>query len=858
MSVAVKRLRIGRRRAHVERASSPLEFALSPALVDGRWQVPDRFNFVRDVVEALADDPKRRALTFSGQSGIIEPRTFGQLAEGASHWASVLRERGVGPGDRVLVLLRGSADWIEVVLGCLKVGAVTVPCSPRMSASALEVRVAATGALLIVTDHTSDRELAQMSFAPDVVRLGDDDVRGASDMSAGSPTHDTSSRDIAFILSSSGTASGPRAVTHTHGSTFATRVQAEHWLDATRGDAVWCTADTGSAQAIWSGLLGPWSRGAELIVHDGEFDPLERLDLLHRLEVTILCQSPAEYRALADIRRKDLERYQSRRLRRLVSTGDYLEPDVVAVFEEAWGMTIHDGYGQAETNVVVANGADAGFKPGSLGLPLPGHQVAVVDGQGNELPPGIEGDLAVRGHPPTLFAGYWESPDETKEAFSGDWYATGDVATRDEDGFLWFVARASDVIASRGRALGPHEVERTLREHASVRSAAVVGVRDLERGGHFVRAFVVLQPRAVGSEQLEAELRQHVADSLPEQHVPREVEFVDSLPTTASGKLRRDDLRELAVVGRPLWEAPAAVPEISSEAAAVEVAAPPPATPEPEVAVLEPVLHAPEPVMEPVPEPVVEPAPEPVAEPAPEPALETVVVTETHVAAVAQPATVEADQSEPEPIRPSLVEPEALPEYVVESAAEVEPVAIATPAPAPPVEVDPGSLPEYVVDPEQAPEPAVVPQPEPEPDEEPGLGPLPDYIVDPERPPVLEEVPAPTMRQPDPEPPAPPEPESPLAGLGLKPVTEFPRRESSAQRDTLPGGRRSTVGPDGRDDRDRSLGDPGDEPEEVGWMQGLSSRLSAYSLDTDSDPPEPEEAEEASENEGAPDGAERD
>jgi acetyl-CoA synthetase/medium-chain acyl-CoA synthetase len=815
--------------------------------------VPDRFNFVRDVVEALADDPKRRALTFSGKSGIIEPRTFRQLAEGASHWASVLGERGVGPGDRVLVLLGGSAAWIEVILGCIKAGAVTVPCSPRMSAPALEVRVAATGASLIVADHASDRELAQMSFAPDVVRLDDGDVHGAADTQAGSPTHDTSSRDIAFILSSSGTASGPRAATHTHGSTFATRVQAEHWLDATRGDAVWCTADTGSAQAIWTGLLGPWSRGAELVVHDGEFDPLERLDLIHRLGVTILCQSPAEYRALADLRRKDLERYQSRRLRRLISTGDYLEPDVVAVFEEAWGMTIHDGYGQVETNVVVANGADAGFKPGSLGLPLPGHQVAVVDGQGNELPPGIEGDLAVRGRPPTLFAGYWESSDETKEALGGDWYATGDVATRDEDGFLWFVARAADVIASRGRAFGPHEVERTLREHASVAKAAVVGVRDLERGGHFVRAFVVLAPRAVASVQLEAELRQHVADSLPEQQVPREVEFVDSLPTTASGKLRRDDLREMPVVGRPLWEAPAVEPEVPSEASVVEMAPsePAPATPEPQGAVPEPVLHAPEPVVEVA--PVLEP--EPVV--APEPPREAVAETETRAAAVASdPATVEIDQ--PEPRRPSMAEPETLPEYVVESAPEVEPVVMATPEPPPPVEVDPGPLPEYVVDPEHVSDPALVLQHEPEPDEEPELGPLPDFVVDPERPePVLEPVPAPTMRQPDPEPepPAPaPEPESPLAGLGLKPVTEFPRRESSPQRDTPPGSRRSGVGPDGRDDRDRSLGDPGDEPEEIGWMQGLSSRLSAYSLGSDEETPEAndDEVDEIDENEPEP------
>ena len=234
---------------------------------------------------------------------------------------------------------------------------------------------------------------------------------------------------------------------------------------------------------------------------------------------------------------------------------------MTAAFEEAWGMTIHDGYGQAETNVVVANGADAGFKPGALGLPMPGHQVAVIDDSGNELPPGAEGELAVRGRPPTLFAGYWESPEQTKQAFRGDWYATGDLAKVDADGFFWFVGRKSDVITSRGERFGPYEAERALRAHKAVTASAVVGVRDLERGGQFVRAFVVLAPGVAESEQLEAELRHEVGQTLLEHEVPREIEFVDELPTAAGGKVRRLELRERLVVGRPLWDVPQAEPD---------------------------------------------------------------------------------------------------------------------------------------------------------------------------------------------------------------------------------------------------------------------------------------------------------
>ena len=392
-----------------------------------------------------------------------------------------------------------------------------------------------------------------MSFTPDVHYLDEGGQRRSSDVSDASPTHDTSSRDLAFVLSTPGTTGAAKAVAHTHGSLFATRVAAEHWLDAGRGDAVWCTAPPDSSQAVWSALVGPWSRGAEVVLHQGDFDPLERLDLLYRLGPTILCQSPAEYRALAELR--ELERFRSPRLRRLVSTGDYLEPEIIAAFEERWGMTIHDGYGQAETNVVVANGAEDGFKPGSLGRPLPGHHVAIIDSEGNELPVGIEGDLAVRGRPPTLFAGYWESPDETKSAFRGDWYLTGDVAKADEDGFLWFVGRAEDVITSSGRTFGPYEVERVLRDHDAIAASAVVGLRDLQRGGQFVRAYVVPGPGSEGTEQLEAELRQFVGQALPEQLVPREIVFVDELPTVG-GKMSRHALRERPVGGRPLWELP--------------------------------------------------------------------------------------------------------------------------------------------------------------------------------------------------------------------------------------------------------------------------------------------------------------
>ena len=467
---------------------------------------------------------------------------------------------------------------------------------------------------------------------------------------------------------------------------------------------------------------------------------------------------------------------------------------MVDVFEEAWGITIHDSYGQTETNVVVANGIDAGYRRGSIGLPLPGCEIAIVDDQGNELPPGIEGDLALRGHPPSLFTGYWEAPEDTKAAFRGDWYVTGDVAAADEDGYLWLLGRAADVIASRGRTFGPFEVEQTLRGHDAVVASAVVGIRDLERGGHFVRAFVVLEPGSERSQQLEAELRHFVGESLPEQKIPREIEFVDELPTTSSGKLMRAELRERAVVGRPLWEtaptsepepepAPAAEPAPELESVAETEAEPELFVPEPEP-VAEAALYA-EPTYLPEPEPVVEQDPEPVFFTEPEP-----------------------DVLEPEPM--AEAEPEVEPEP------EPEAVALLEPEPEPVAELEPEPEPEAV---------AV------EDDE-----PLPDFIV---------------VRGPNEEPTTPP----PLVGLGLPAVTDFtldPGRNSEPRPKTEPRPPDPDPDPDKRPRRGRSAPEPGEDGDDVGWMEGLSSRLSAYSLEGEDESPggaehdrEPEDAESA-------------
>ena len=464
----MKSLLFGARRsaAEVQQPVGSVEAALAPALVDGKWRVPSRFNFTRDVVEALGMDKKRRALTYLGHDVVIEPRTFFQLAQGASHWATLLRESGVRAGDRILVVAGATPDWVEVMLGALKIGAVTVPSTERLTASALDIRLAASGAKVAVASTRAELELARCTRVPTVLSVDTARVE-ARRLPKDAPTHDTGGRDAAFIVSTSGRTNGPRGVLHTHAATFAARVHAEHWLDAGLGDVVWCTSPAHSPQTLWSTLLGPWARGASVVLHDGPFDAAERLDLLQRLGVTVLCQSPTEYRALAETGR--LGRYRWARPRRLVSTGDELEDDVVQAFEDEWGLTIQDGIGTAEAGVFAGHWGD-GAPRGSLGSPLPGYDVAVVDERGNEVPDGYAGDLAVRGGMPPLFAGYWNAPDATKAAYRGDWFVTGDVAVRDEDGFLWLDGRREYAALSSARALRGHR-RRAVRSRARRRAS---------------------------------------------------------------------------------------------------------------------------------------------------------------------------------------------------------------------------------------------------------------------------------------------------------------------------------------------------------------------------------------------------
>ncbi len=520
-------------------------------VADFAWDVPVVFNFARDVIDVLGKEP-RRGLLFVDTAGVRYDVGFPEIAATSRRWAGVLRDLGVARGERVVVLLPKIPAWLYAMLALDRLGAVVVPCSEQLRAKDLAFRANHSEATTIVAHVSNRAEVDAMRAqspgmqryllvgggAPDWTAL-DPLVENAAEF-AGNVTR---ADDFAYIVYTSGTTKDPKGVVHVHAYTYAKRMQARFWLDARPEDLVWCTAGTGWAKSLWNVLLGPWSCGAAIVLHEGAFEPAQRMDMIRDLEVTVLCQAPTEYRIEAKLENLG-ERWKLPALRHCVSAGEPLNPEVLARWKEAFGLTILDGYGQTENSLLVANLPGMDVRPGSMGKPTPGHDVAVVDADGNACEPGEVGDIGLRGDPPTLFRGYYKNDEETRATRRGAWYLTGDRAQLDDDGYFWFVGRADDVISSGAYRIGPFEVESALLEHPAVVESAVVGSPDADRG-NVVKAFVVLRPGYEPNAALVRELQDHCKRVTAPYKYPREIEFVAELPKTRSGKIRRVELRQL-------------------------------------------------------------------------------------------------------------------------------------------------------------------------------------------------------------------------------------------------------------------------------------------------------------------------
>ncbi len=479
-------------------------------------------NFIEEVVEAFP--AARRALIEVDAGGEVHVHHFGELFARSAGLSGAFAARGVERGDVVMTLVGSRVEWVLAMLACWRMGAVALPCNPQLRRKDLDLRAAAANPKLAVGEESYLGELPDgipHMDMDDIARVLDEDL----DQETPTEVADLAAADPAAIVFTSGTTGTPRGVVYPQRYLRGQRTQAEHWFGSREGEIAWCTAAPGWSKSTRNAFVAPWLTGAVAVLHDGRFDPDERLRLCAELGVNVLCQAPTEYRMLA--KRAELAPIPS--LRRLLSAGEPIEPEAIRLFRGRMGLPIGDGYGQTETGAIAGMSPDEDdpARDGSMGRPLPGLETRVVDGE-----------LQLRASSSeTFFDHYLDG-----ERFEGEWWATGDLVREGEDGYLWFEGRNDDLILSSGYRIGPFEVESALVSHPAVTEAAAVADPDPERGS-VVRAIVVLAAGSEPSEELARELQDHVKDQTAPYKYPRIVEFAEELPKTPSGKIRRAELR---------------------------------------------------------------------------------------------------------------------------------------------------------------------------------------------------------------------------------------------------------------------------------------------------------------------------
>lgn len=523
------------------------------------WKVPEKYNFAYDVVDKRAkkDRTKLALISIDDNGKTAQKHTFWELSRLSNKFANMLMKYGAKKGDKILVLLPRIPEWYIAVLGAMKAGVIFMPTPTLSLAKDIEYRVKSSGATFAITnmDNISKIEEARPN-CPELKNLflvgGKKDGWNSYDekMNAAPGTIakkvKTSSEDTLLIYFTSGTEGYPKMVPHTHAYPLGHIVTARYVQDLRENDIHWTIADTGWAKTAWGKLFGQWIVGSAIVQHNqkGKFDGKQTLDILQNFGITSFCAPPTVYRMLI---LENLKSWDLSGLRHCGSAGEPLNPEVIKAWLDGTGQKIYDFYGQTETVCVLGNFPCVPIREGSMGKPTPGHYVAVVDDDGNGLPVGDEGHIAIKVkpiHPPGIFKGYLNRPEANEKCFRGDWYYTGDKAYKDSEGYFWFVGRSDDVIKASGYRIGPFEVESALIEHPAVQESAVIGKPDELRGA-IVKAFVILKPGYQPSDKLVEELQEHVKKTTAPYKYPREIEFVKELPKTVSGKIKRAELRKM-------------------------------------------------------------------------------------------------------------------------------------------------------------------------------------------------------------------------------------------------------------------------------------------------------------------------
>ena len=503
------------------------------------------------------------AIRWIAKDGTHRDLGYGDLAAESNRFANVLRDRGVGEGDRVFSLCGRVPALYAAILGTLKNGSVFSPLFSAFGPEPVRARMEIGNAKVLVTTPTLYRRkvAAWRDALPSLEHVllidgGDGELPPRTQdltaaMAAAEPDFEivaTAPDDMALLHFTSGTTGLPKGAIHVHEAVVAHHATGAFALDLHPEDVYWCTADPGWVTGTSYGIIAPLTRGVTLIVDEAEFDATRWYETLAREKVTVWYTAPTAIRMLMKAGAELTEGHDLSHLRFMASVGEPLNPEAVVWGQETFGMPFHDNWWQTETGgIMIANYATMDVKPGSMGRPMPGIEAAIVerrdDGTVRVVAGAMEtGELALKPGWPSMFRGYLGEEERYAKCFAGGWYLSGDLAMRDDDGYFWFVGRADDVIKSAGHLIGPFEVESALMEHPAVAEAGVVGIPD-PVAGNVIKAFVALKPGHSPEETLRKELLAHARRHLGPAVAPREIAFRDDLPKTRSGKIMRRLLR---------------------------------------------------------------------------------------------------------------------------------------------------------------------------------------------------------------------------------------------------------------------------------------------------------------------------
>jgi acetyl-CoA synthetase len=506
------------------------------AVAEHRWQVPERYNIAADVCDKHPRD--KLALVHEHFSGAVRKVNWGELQDLANQAANVLAEHGVGRGDRVAIVLPATPETAAMFFATWKLGAILLSMSVLYGDDGIRHRLKDSQAKVLVTDAAN----AGRFDATLVEHLLVLDERTLAGVSTSFTTLETSADDPAQLYYTSGTTGLAKGILHAHRYVLA-HEEFVYCHDVQEGERFHGMGEWAWAAGI-SPLLGPWRLGAVQCVlqRKGGFDPHQQLEFLSRHEVTNVFTTPTAMRSMMSI--EDAGQRYPQHFRIVCSAGEPLNPEAIRWFREQYGLTVLDYYGMTESYPMVANYPFMDVREGSMGRPVPGWDIQLLDEDERPVDTGDRGEICLRARSnPHYPLGYWDMPEATEQTFGGEWFHTGDAARADADGYIWYDGRADDVIISAGYRIGPFEVESACLEHAAVAEAAAVASPD-ERRGNVVKAFIVLAEGHDGSEELAEEIKAYVRDRLSAYAYPRRIEFVTDLPKTLTGKIRRIELRE--------------------------------------------------------------------------------------------------------------------------------------------------------------------------------------------------------------------------------------------------------------------------------------------------------------------------